>query len=153
MPCPFMGPKWFWTVQIILVEYQLDVTFLFDFFIHFPLLIKKKVYKIHSQMVMGCRIVPQTWYVLIRTQKSFTVHSLHSFDLEINLYILVEVRILDWRWLRIVDLKICTIFVSDLGNPQTGLTLLFSYSLFCCPSVLCQRSICWVLKLEQCTKG
>ena len=60
MPCPFMGPKWFWTVQMILVEYQLDVTFLFDFFIHFPLLIKKKVYKIHSQMIMGCRIVPQT---------------------------------------------------------------------------------------------
>ena len=22
MPCPSMGPKWFWTVQIILVEYQ-----------------------------------------------------------------------------------------------------------------------------------
>ena len=23
MPCPSMGPKWFWTIQIILVEYQL----------------------------------------------------------------------------------------------------------------------------------
>ena len=23
MPCPSMGPKWFWTVQIILVEFQL----------------------------------------------------------------------------------------------------------------------------------
>ena len=23
MPCPSMGPKWFWTVQIILVEYKL----------------------------------------------------------------------------------------------------------------------------------
>ena len=23
MPCPSMGPKWFWTNQIILVEYQL----------------------------------------------------------------------------------------------------------------------------------
>ena len=22
MPCPSMGPKWFWTVQIFLVEYQ-----------------------------------------------------------------------------------------------------------------------------------